>query len=341
MSDIPSSNHPLVSVLMLAYNHESYIAEAIEGVLSQTSSYSFELIVSEDCSTDRTREIALDYQSRYPDLIRVLYSEKNIGMMKNFTRALKACRGKYLAYCEGDDKWIDPLKLQLQIDYLEANPDCGLVYSDYDRKHETSGRIVRNYVQKSGKGKVTSPNIYDIVEKRVDIRACTVVTKTNLTRKIRKDDPYLNGENFLMGDTQSYAQISMQSKLHFIPKSLAMYRLVSESSTQSQDICKRIRFQISDAEMYMYLCKKYSLKESVYDFYRSKLIRESLHLAYYEKDVSRSQSIINSNNDITTIKDKFWYLGTRFLFFRIIIKTVKFIQDYLKKSSRIDLANDI
>lgn len=116
------SANPLASILMITYNHEKYIAEAIEGVIKQKTSFKIELVVGEDCSTDSTRQICDDYASQYPDLIKLLPSEKTLGMQRNGMRTIEACTGRYIALCDGDDFWTDPLKLQKQVDFLEANP---------------------------------------------------------------------------------------------------------------------------------------------------------------------------------------------------------------------------
>src|SRR4030042_6002267 len=120
---------PLVSVKMITYNHAPYIAQAIEGVLQQKTNFPFELVIGEDCSTDGTRAIVLEYQRKYSDIIRVITSDNNVGAYENIRRTSKACRGRYVAFCDGDDFWHDPSKLQKQTDYLETHPECGLVYS--------------------------------------------------------------------------------------------------------------------------------------------------------------------------------------------------------------------
>jgi glycosyltransferase involved in cell wall biosynthesis len=110
------------SVLMLAYNHERYIAQAIESALGQQTEFPFELVIGEDCSTDRTRDILRGYRDRYPDRIRLLLPERNLGMMENLIQTCQACRGAYIAILEGDDYWTSPHKLQSQVDFLETNP---------------------------------------------------------------------------------------------------------------------------------------------------------------------------------------------------------------------------
>ena len=99
----PLEEEVMVSVCMITYNHEAYIAQAIEGVLMQQTDFPIELVIGEDCSTDRTRAICLEYQQRHPGIIRLALRERNIGMMPNFVQTLQACEGKYIALCEGDD----------------------------------------------------------------------------------------------------------------------------------------------------------------------------------------------------------------------------------------------
>jgi len=122
------TTQPLVSVRLVTYNHEKYIAQCLEGILMQRTDFPFEVVVGEDCSTDRTREIVLAYAERYPDKLRVLPAEANLGHMRNSLRVYQACRGKYHAMIEGDDYWIDPLKLQMQADFMEAHPDVSLCF---------------------------------------------------------------------------------------------------------------------------------------------------------------------------------------------------------------------
>lgn len=111
--------HPVVSVHMITYNHEPYIRQAIEGVMMQKTDFEFELVIGEDASTDRTREICLEYQKKFPDKIRVLWWHENVSKLGgNGRRVMAHCRGIFIAFCEGDDYWIDPLKLQKQVDYV-------------------------------------------------------------------------------------------------------------------------------------------------------------------------------------------------------------------------------
>ena len=119
---------PQVSIFCLVYNHRDYIERAIESFLMQKTNFNFEIVIGEDYSTDGSREIVFGYAKKYPDLIRLITSDQNVGMKKNGHRTKMALKGKYMAMCEGDDYWTDPLKLQKQVDFLETNPDYSLCF---------------------------------------------------------------------------------------------------------------------------------------------------------------------------------------------------------------------
>ena len=119
---------PLVSVCMITYNHERLIEQAVESVMMQMTDFPIELVIGEDCSTDGTRDIVIDLQRKYPDRIRLLLPERNLGMMTNSKKTFLSCRGKYIAILEGDDFWTDPMKLTKQVHILESDPKIHLCF---------------------------------------------------------------------------------------------------------------------------------------------------------------------------------------------------------------------
>ncbi len=128
------------SVLVLAYNQEKYIRQCLDGVLMQRADFEYELVVGEDYSTDSTRKICEEYAMKNP-AVRVLSTSngENLGYTENWKRTLAECRGEYIAICEGDDYWTDALKLQKQVEYLDAHPRCGLCYTDCNIYYEDTG----------------------------------------------------------------------------------------------------------------------------------------------------------------------------------------------------------
>lgn len=119
---------PLVSIVCVTYNHEATVAETIDSFLMQETDFAIEVLIGEDCSTDRTREICAAYAEKHPQRVRVIISAENVGPQANYIRTLKEVRGRYIAYCEGDDYWTDPRKLQKQVDLMESDPDCALCF---------------------------------------------------------------------------------------------------------------------------------------------------------------------------------------------------------------------
>jgi glycosyltransferase involved in cell wall biosynthesis len=119
---------PKVSVVTITYNHESYIRQTLDSFLMQETDFPFEIVVADDCSTDKTQDIVREYAKAHPGIIKPILRKKNIGAVPNSISSLQAAEGKYIALCEGDDYWTDPKKLQTQVDFLDKHPGYGLCF---------------------------------------------------------------------------------------------------------------------------------------------------------------------------------------------------------------------
>lgn len=117
-----------VSVLLTTYNHEKWIAQTIDSTLMQETNFDYEVVIMEDCSTDSTRDIVIDFQKKYPDKIRLILSEKNRCDNMNFVTAWQTSPSQYVALLDGDDYWTSPHKLQRQVDLLDSHPDYAVCY---------------------------------------------------------------------------------------------------------------------------------------------------------------------------------------------------------------------
>ncbi|MBA4317257.1 MAG: hypothetical protein C0412_02550 [Flavobacterium sp.] len=149
----------MVSIVCLAYNHELFIGEAMESFLKQETDFPFEILVGEDCSTDNTKEIVLDYIKKYPRIIRIISSPKNVGMQENCWRTLNSANGKYIAFCEGDDFWVYNKKLQMQVDFLEANPEYSITAHAVKILDNTSRGVTYNPYSDFAGGKFDTSDI--------------------------------------------------------------------------------------------------------------------------------------------------------------------------------------
>lgn len=112
----------MVSICCVTHNHEKSINRAIESFLMQKTNFEFDIVIGDDCSTDNTLEILKSYRDRYPDKIKLIAAPGNVGTINNLIGCMSLCKGKYVAFCGGDDYWPDPCKLQNQFDFLEQNP---------------------------------------------------------------------------------------------------------------------------------------------------------------------------------------------------------------------------
>lgn len=129
---VDNSDSPLVSIRCIAYNQEKYVGQTLDGFLMQETNFPFEIIIHDDASTDNTANIIREYEKKFPKIIKPIYEienqySKNDDSISNIMNA--ACKGKYIAYCEGDDYWIDKEKLQIQYNMLENKQDCTIVFN--------------------------------------------------------------------------------------------------------------------------------------------------------------------------------------------------------------------
>ncbi|MDO9551118.1 glycosyltransferase [Rhodonellum sp.] len=205
------SQTPMVSVAMITYGHEAYIKQAIEGVLMQQCDFELELIIANDCSPDNTDSVVQDILDNHPrgKWIKYTKHESNKGMMPNFVWSLGQCKGKYIAFCEGDDYWIDSLKLQKQVDFLEKNIEYVMCFTD------------RNIlIMPSVKAEETS-FLHQEREKSFTFKDIPFMSPT-LTRVFKNID--LPKDNIIWNDTVHLTWISNYGKIMYLKEKTAVYR---------------------------------------------------------------------------------------------------------------------
>lgn len=224
MNQSNNQDTPMVSVCMITYNHEKYISEAIDGVLMQkTTFFPIQLIIGEDCSTDNTREICEEYQRKHPQLIKLLPPEKNLGMMPNFVRTLNTCNGKYIALCEGDDYWIDPLKLQKQVDLIESKLNATLVFSDRAVLNSNDNKSTPNTY------KDRRYNLNDVIAGFIPpTQTMLFRNNNNLSSFLKKHQQHPSGDQLI---ALFYA---MQGFIYCLKDQTAIYRITGEGAWSSR-----------------------------------------------------------------------------------------------------------
>lgn len=225
---------PLISVLMITYNHADYLAEAIEGVVSQQCNFHFELIIGEDRSSDSTLEIAISYQKKHPEIIRVVHSGQNVGMNENSLRIFRRARGKYVAYCEGDDYWCTTDKLAKQVAAIEADEGIGIVHGDWVRSRLHDGTWRHDY-RNSVHSRVPSRYLEGDLSRTWHfpkvLRTCTI-----LLRRDTMAEWYASGLlklDYKFGDAVLSAWITTRAKVAYVPAVVSVYRVSPSSALRS------------------------------------------------------------------------------------------------------------
>lgn len=302
-------DEPLISVHMITYNHRAFIERAIECVISQNTDYSFELVIGEDCSNDGTSEIVKKYAKIYPKLIKLVTSEKNVGMHANSLRTLKACSGKYIAYCEGDDYWHDPLKLQKQATFLENNQRYGLVFSDCNVWYEKSNITIYGFNKKQGFESEFDLDIETVIWGPPVRWTCSAMAKSELIKEIISKDPFLHTSgNFKMADLQVWVELAMLEKVRYIPAPLATYRVLNESASRTNDIIKLLRFYRSVCDVRLYLIEKYKLPSSFREKEMESWLDNTFRLALFEHNPVLAKAAKKKCKNFT-IKYRIFYAG--------------------------------
>lgn len=240
--------HPVVSVCMITYNHESFIRQAIDGVMMQKTDFEFELVIGEDASQDKTREVCFEYQKRYPDKVRVLWWHENVSKLGGNGRRTRAhCRGEFIALCEGDDYWIDPLKLQKQVDVMRAHQEVGLCFCRSSSLNMKTGEETV-FEQEFKSGLIAGLNFVRNVTYGVSpeslsmttVRTATALYRKNAFQEAKRQFDILDWR-LLLGDTTLWLSLASCSDVFYLWDIVSCYRANVPGSLMSRNRCKVLR----------------------------------------------------------------------------------------------------
>ena len=241
---------PLVSILCTTYNHEPFIADAMEGFLMQEVDFPIEILINDDASTDRTPEILREYEQEHPHLLRITYQTVNQysqGVKPLLQVLLPRARGKYIALCEGDDYWIDPRKLKTQVAYMEKHPECSM--SVHSARILAPGQA--DPVDPSRPAKERMLFVQDVVPHDGDL----MPTAGMLFRRkyVQRLPPWIHQAP--IGDLPLMLALSAQGYVWYVPDVMSVYRVgVAESWTnrRRESWSVQQRWLYFRAEMKMY-----------------------------------------------------------------------------------------
>ena len=223
---------PFVSIICTVYNKEPWLKKTIDSFLAQETEFAYEIILVDDASSDGSRSIIQDYQTNYPDLIRAFYQNENQGIAKTWVAICKEARGQYIARCDGDDFWLDPLKLQKQVDLLESKPDCKWSNTDFDI-YDEQGTLV----SKAGFANHTIP-LADTYEKMLATRGFTMASTWLVDRDLMLE---VNQELDLTTSDDTFnlqLELFQRTSLAYLNEATVAYTINQGSDSRPTDFKK-------------------------------------------------------------------------------------------------------
>ena len=268
MQNWQPGDRPVVSICCATFNHEPYIAKAIEGFLMQETDFPFEIVIRDDCSTDHTADIVRRYAERYPHIIRTFFEEENTYSkgVKAMQAIFKLARGEYIAICEGDDYWTDPLKIQKQVDFLSRHDDYVLTYTAAEAFDENG--VVENY----------SGGVRRDVEAIELQKTIPINTLTTCFRNVIRDfPPEFGGTRF--GDLFLWSLLGAYGKGKFLEDIRpARYRMHEGGVFSKQSVAEKQKMAyLTRMALYMYYYRLDNKELS--DYFHKNVINFSLR--YY------------------------------------------------------------
>lgn len=302
-----SSKPLMVSIQCFVYNQESYIRQCLDGIVSQITNFRFEAIVHDDASTDNTSSIIKEYEMKYPSIIKAIYEKENqyskhdgslVKIVDNYTK------GKYVATCEGDDYWIDPHKLQMQVDFMEEHPDYSLCFTNFSRSDGIK------YKQQS---------YPDSEYEKMLIQGANVIgTLTTLYRKSIYDNlPKEYRKNkWNLGDLPLWIELSHYGYVKYLDKITAIYRVLPNSASHSSDIMREIAFIDDLYEIRKFYNQKFGNKYKVLSPFLAKMKSAYKH---YDKNMAYIIAKQSIKEGCFDEKVAVFYLGTIIPFLRKLI----------------------
>jgi glycosyltransferase involved in cell wall biosynthesis len=307
---------------MTTYNHEKYIKEAVESVLNQNTTFDFEIILSNDCSTDNTSSIIHEIIKNHPRSAKLKFYDqiKNLGMHENGEFVLRKAEGKYIAICEGDDYWTDECKLEEQVKYFETNPNCGLVHHDVNYYFQHNNKLVQNY--KKSKGiKISNGKIISELILNNYISTLSVLFKKDLLKYYFEIDKEVRFK-YLMTDYFMWLLFSTKSEVFYLNKTMATYRVLNNSASNTNDYNKKIEFLNSYCEIKYFFLKQTNLSNKIinnYKFQQSTII--SIRNLKFDEAIFFAKKLY-----LNSIKNVVLFLLSYMFFY---LKTTRFLIKYI------------
>jgi glycosyltransferase involved in cell wall biosynthesis len=238
-----------VSVLTITYNQEKYVAQALDSILMQQVDFDYEIVICEDASTDRTREIVLEYAGKHPDKIRVLLRDaaaaehdraRSLGGKTNFVNGLQSCQGEFVAWLDGDDYWTDDHKLQKLVDFLESHPECSLSFHDATVLFEDNSEAPR-ILYPPNQREITT--LSELIATGVFPLPCTVLFRNKTFGELPESFNEVSNGDWLM-----FVLLAEHGNFGYLDEVMAAYRIHGAGFWSSLNTNQRLQQQTKTYE---------------------------------------------------------------------------------------------
>lgn len=249
-----------VSICCLVFNHGKYIKKCIDGFLMQKANFAYEIIIHDDCSTDGTIDILKEYEKKYPRIIKVIYETENQyskgGMQMEDLFLYPHAHGEYIALCEGDDFWVDPYKLQRQVDFLDSHSEYGLCYTDFNMYYQNSNRTISDYFKQNPNTRRDYKDVIDFVVNRGFLCPATWLFRAKFV------PTPIHSFKAIDGSFADFAYFLHATKVKYLEYTTATYRVLEESASHSKNYEKIYKREMRLLEAQKKLCEVFNRNDA-------------------------------------------------------------------------------
>lgn len=306
-----------LSIIVPTYNHEDYIRKCIVSLVNQKTTYRYEIIVGDDCSRDKTRQVVNELKKKYPGLIRRLYHSANIGATKNGYSMLRIARGKYLAFCDGDDFWIDDCRIQRDLDFLKKNPNFSGVCSRNNLVDEQGTIINENNIENSNQFWSFKHNVYTITD----------FEKWQMPGHVSA----LTIKNFMLCSQHNY-KIFYRAHDMVGDRTIVLLSALNGPIYCQSDIVSSYRFRISKEQNFMSTFKNKNMYEKDYlmmkylEQYSENQFHKKINLSEIKKERLAGSVVralrTHNMDDVKIVGHIIYYSEHRLLYFYYVVKII-------------------
>ena len=239
-------NKTLISVIIPSYNRANTVGETIESILAQKVDADIEIVIGDDCSTDNAREVLEQYRQKYPDIIRLFLRERNVGLGANWAQCVKDCRGEFICNCDNDDYWHNPNKLQLQLDYMRAHPECNILITNHRTHNRSTGEI------KECKAEIDHSDIQQSMWGCAHFCNATIMYRADFMKAHLDLDEFIK-RRFTLQDWPAWVILTAYTDIDVLPDSTATFGIETVSITRPDSVAKLAKRYEGDKEVCRYI----------------------------------------------------------------------------------------